>query len=105
VGLFLSFGEVGFSEGNPTPQQWAGLAGIGGTALFPGRDIDRWGAAYIQNSPNDDLSMRLKPISFGNEQGVEAFYTMAVTPWLIMSADYQWIKPWLQTCKDEWFLQ
>jgi porin len=98
------FGEIGFSDGNPTPQQWAGLAGIGGTTLFPGRDSDRWGIAYFQNSPSTDLTNGLWPLPQGNEQGVEAFYNMAVTPWLHVTADCQWIEPWLHVYNNNWFV-
>ena len=98
------FGEIGFSDGNPTPQQWAGLAGIGGSSLFPGRDTDRWGIAYFQNSPSSDLTRALQPLQLGNEQGIEAFYNMAVTPWLHVSADCQWVAPWVQSYKDAWFV-
>ena len=97
------FGEIGFSDGNPTPQQWAGLAGIGGTSLFPGRDSDRWGIAYFENSPSNDLTRGLQPLlSLGNEQGIEAFYNIEVTPWLHISADCQWITPWLQSNQNDW---
>jgi porin len=98
------FGEIGFSDGNPTPQQWAGLAGMGGTTLFSGRNTDRWGIAYFQNSPSSDLTRGLGPLRLGNEQGVEAFYAMEVTPWLHLTADCQWISPWLQSYRDDWFM-
>ena len=98
------FGEIGFSDGNPTPQQWAGLAGIGGSGLFPGRDSDRWGIAYFQNSPSSDLTRGLRLLPLGNEQGVEAFYNLAVTPWLHVSADCQWVTPWVHLYQDAWFV-
>jgi porin len=32
-------------------------------------------------------------VELGDEQGVEAFYNMAVTPWFLLTADLQGVDP------------
>jgi porin len=95
------FGEIGVSDGNPTPQDWAGLFGFGGTSLVPERPMDRWGVAIFRNSISDEITRVLRPAARGGEQGLEAFYNVAVTPWLHVSADVQFIRPFFrQTYPD-----
>jgi len=90
------FGEFGFSDGNPTLQQWMGYFGLGGTSPLPTRAADRWGIAVFRNSLSDYLVRGLAPLlRLRDEQGLEAFYNVAVTPWLHVSADIQWVRPFL----------
>jgi porin len=91
------FGEFGVSDGNPTPQSGAGYIGVGGTSPLPGRETDRWGVAGFRNVVSDDLVRALEPVlRLGAEQGVEAYYTFAVTPWLGLTADLQAVRPALR---------
>jgi porin len=89
------FGEVGLSDGNPNALKWHVIAGIGGSALWPGRELDRWGVAYFQYGFSPALERNLNAIGFPlrDERGVEAFYNFAVTPWLRVSANVQWVAP------------
>jgi porin len=64
-----------------------------GTPL-PGRRQDRFGIAYFRYSLSSDLFDGLRPIiSLENEQGIEAYYSYAVWPWLRITADLQVIDP------------
>jgi len=95
------FAEFGFSDSNPTPQQWAGLFGLGGTSPLPGRGNDRCGVGFFRNSLSDDLVDALRPIlQLRDEQGLEAFYNVAVTPWLRLTVDIQWVRPALDSYPD-----
>jgi porin len=90
------FGQVGFSDGNPNPAEWSALAGIGGTRLLPSRPLDRFGVAYFRFSLSGDLVKGLRPLlPFGvrDEQGMEAFYSIAITPWLRITGDLQVVEP------------
>ncbi len=90
------FGEFGFSDSNPTPQQWAGYFGLGGTAPLPGRAGDRWGVGFFRNSLSDDLVSGLSPqLELRDEQGLEVFYNIAVTPWFHVTPDIQVVRPFL----------
>lgn len=98
------FGEFGRSDGNPTRQEWAAYVGIGGTGLIPGRSGDRYGIGGFQNSLSDYLVDGLSPlIHLRDEQGVEAFYNAAITPWLHVSADLQWVRPYLEDSSNAVF--
>jgi len=45
---------------------------------------------------SDYLVRGLAPVlRLRDEQGLEAFYNVAVTPWLHVSADIQWVRPFL----------
>jgi porin len=91
VGLF---GQFGISDGNPNRLHWSGHVGLGGTGLIPGRSRDNWGVGYYYAAPSNDLKDlpgRIQKIE--DEQGAEIFYNFAVTPWLVLGADLQVIKP------------
>lgn len=90
------FGQVGLSDGNPNPAEWSAFVGIGGTRLLPSRPLDRFGVAYFRFSLSDDLVKGLQPllsVGIRDEQGVEAFYNVAITPWLRLTGDLQVIEP------------
>jgi porin len=100
------FGQVSISDGNPNPIEWSLLAGIGGSSLLPGRSLDRWGIGYFHYGVSSDLMDGLSAlgINIRDEQGVEAYYNLAVTPWFLMTADVQYIEPFLPDHKDAVFL-
>jgi beta-glucosidase len=52
------------------------LAGVGGTGLIPGRNLDRFGVGYFRYSFSEDLSdgLRLFGLKLGDEHGGELFY-------------------------------
>jgi porin len=90
------FGEFGLSDGNPDALYWHVIAGIGGAPLWQGRELDRWGVSYFRYafSPALERNFRLIGFPLRDEQGIEAFYNLAVTPWLRVSANVQWIAPY-----------
>jgi porin len=95
---FGLFGQFGISDGNPNRLYWSLLVGVGGTGLIPGRSRDNWGIGYYYDTVSNYLKESLAPIlAIRNEQGWEIFYNFAVTPWLVLGADLQVIKPGLGT--------
>jgi porin len=88
------FGLISISDGNPNPIAWSALAGIGGTGGFYS-EIDRWGIAYFHYEMSSELKDGLVDIGVGleDESGIEAYYNLALAPWLRVSADLQWIDP------------
>jgi porin len=95
---FGLFGQFGISDGNPNRLYWSLLVGVGGTGLIPGRSRDNWGIGYYYDTVSNYLKESLAPIlAIRNEQGWEIFYNFAVTPWLVLGADLQIIKPGLGT--------
>jgi porin len=82
------------SDGNPNYVQRSLILGIAGTGLIPGRERDSFGLGYFYYNLSDDLQDALSPNGrLGDEQGLSAFYSYAVTPWLYLSADLQYIEP------------
>jgi porin len=94
------FAEIAKSDGNPNFLQWSAYVGFGGTGLVAGRPDDRFGVAYFKFGISEDLKSQLSlltPLSplfaLTDQSGVELFYNVAVTPWLRVTADLQFIKP------------
>jgi porin len=90
------FGQFAISDGNPNWLHWLAFGGFGGTGLIPGRPIDNWGIGYYYASFASGLKDLDSPYpDIRDEQGLEVFYNYAVTPWLIIGADVQFIRPGL----------
>lgn len=96
------FGQIGRSDGNPTPLDWFGSIGIGGSALLPGRPVDEFGIGFFYLSLSDDLIDGLDEIGrvtgdasffLEDEAGIEAYYDAAITGWLRIGLDLQVIDP------------
>jgi len=91
VGLF---GQFEISDGNPNKLYWMAFGGLGGTGLIPGRSLDNWGLGYYYAVLSPYLKDSLAPsLRIRDEQGWEIFYNFAVTPWLVLGADLQIIRP------------
>lgn len=90
------FGQVAISDGNPNPVKWSALAGVGGTSFIPGRNLDRWGIGYFHYGLSSVLLDGLAQLGIdrNDEQGLEAYYNLAITPWSFLTADLQWIDPY-----------
>lgn len=100
------FAQIGASEGNPNPIELSYFGGLAGSSPVPGRDLDRWGIGYFRYNISDDLIEGLDTIGIGlrDEEGVEAFYNLAVTPWFRVTADVQYIEPVRKDREDATFL-
>lgn len=88
------FGRIGVSDGEVNLIEQFYSAGIGGTGIIPGRENDRFGVGWFYAGLSDSFAGRVLD---NNEQGVEIFYDIAVTPWFRLAADAQFIKPALKT--------
>jgi porin len=92
IGLF---GRFGAADGEANPLQYFFSAGIGGTGVLPGRPRDRFGIGYYYlDVENPTLQGPFRTRSFlGDEWGFEAFYNVAITPWMLLTPDLQVIGP------------
>lgn len=92
VGLF---GRFGAADGNPNPLQYFFSAGIGGKGIISSRPLDRFGIGYYYiNVASPTLQGLRRTRSFlGDEWGVEVFYDLAITPWMLLTPDLQVIGP------------
>lgn len=92
IGLF---GRFGASEGNPNPVQYFYSAGVGGKGLIAGRGDDQLGLGYYYSSINNPTLQHpfFRRSFLRDEWGFEAFYNVALTPWLLVTPDIQVIGP------------
>ena len=90
-GVFI---KGAIADGNPNIIKGSVSTGIGGKALFSSRPKDNFGFGYFYYAFSNDLQSAVSPLlDFNDEQGVEAFYSYAVTPWLKVTGDIQYIDP------------
>lgn len=90
------FGRIGFSDGKANPIAQFYSFGFGGKGLIPSRDQDRYGIGYYYLKIANDLRNTIPAlprarVGLDHEQGVEMFYNIAVTPWLHVTPDLQFV--------------
>jgi porin len=100
VGVFYRFSYVP-EDRNPYTMYLSG--GVGGRGVIPGRPHDRFGVGAYWLKESGDLDKQPGNL-VGDETGVEAFYNFAITPWMQLSADAQWISPGKTLSEDAWIL-
>jgi porin len=92
VGLF---GRFGAGEGDPIPTKYFYSAGVGGKGLIPGRSLDQFGIGYFYSS-NENITLQRPLVTTSALQdawGFEAYYNLALTPWMLITPDIQVIGP------------
>ncbi len=103
IGLFYRFGYMP-KDRNSFNMTMSG--GLGARGIIPGRPNDRMGLGiYGMFASNDfkDASYLLNDL-LEDEVGFEAYYNLAITPWLQLSADAQYIDQGLSTSDNSWVL-
>jgi porin len=89
------FGRAGIADDEANPLAYFLSAGVGGNSMLRSRPADTFGIGYYYLGTSDQigpiLSTLLGPI--GDEQGVELFYNIAVTPWFHLTPDLQVLMP------------
>lgn len=88
------FGRFGASDGDPNFMHFFYSIGIGGKGVIPGRNRDRYGFGFYYidvNNPKLQGLFRDKEL-LRDEYGFEAFYNVAITPWLRLTPDIQVVR-------------
>ena len=90
------FGRFGISDGKANPVAQFYSFGFGGKGMIPTREQDRFGIGYyylkVSGSLRDTFPpLLIKRIGLDHEQGVELFYNIAITPWLHVTPDLQFV--------------
>ena len=97
------YAKAAIADGNPNPIRASFSGGLAGHALSRARPRDSFGIGYFYYNFSDDLQDALDPlVRFRDEQGVEVFYNLALTPWLRLTADLQFIDP--AVASDQWMV-
>jgi len=88
------FWQVGFADARTNPVTRVVTAGVGGTGAFGSRKADEWGVGYTWIGLGGEFKALLDPlVALGDEQQVEAFYNLAMAPWIRLTADLQVVWP------------
>lgn len=92
---FGIFGRLGVSDGDANPIHNFYSLGVGGKGLMSNRPIDQFGIGwYAIAVANLAFTGPLQTRDlFQNEQGVEAYYSIALTPWSLLTPNIQFIHP------------
>lgn len=94
------FARAGLSDGEANPIRWVASGGVGGKGMFSGRPDDAFGIGYFHSGIAD--TQITSSLGFGDTEGIEAFYEFALTPWLHVTPDVQWIQPSQDRVDDSW---
>jgi porin len=92
---FGLFGRFGASKGDPITAQYFYSIGVGAKGPFQSRPLDQCGLGYYYSSINNPtLQLPFTTREFlRDEWGFEAYYNIALTPWLLVTPDVQVIGP------------
>ena len=85
------FGRFGISDGEANPIHYFGSIGLGAKGPIPGRKNDQCGIGYFRTCRS--TSPALDTLGFRESQGMEAYYEIAITPYVLLSPDIQVIEP------------
>jgi porin len=97
------YAKAAIADGNPNPIRGSFVGGIAGHAIVTGRPLDYFGVGYFFYNFSNELQDAVARLGdFDDEQGIEAYYTLAVTPWLRLTADLQWVDPATGGNKSMW---
>src|SRR5215472_15137390 len=91
LGIFM---RLGVSDGNPNFMKFFSSFGVGGKGMFESRPLDQFGLGYyFINVHNPALQGPIQTRKFlRDENGFEAYYNAALTPWLLLTPDIQVIR-------------
>lgn len=93
IGLF---GRLGTSDGDANPIHFMCSLGIGGKGAIPGRDNDSFGLGWYYldiSRPTLTGPFTSRQLLNSDENGVELYYNIALTPWAHLTPDVQVILP------------
>jgi porin len=89
IGVFFS---AGASDGNPNPIKYSFLAGLGGKGMVPNRPNDTFGLGVARTQFSSAFVPFLRErldLGLEHEDSFEAYYNLALTGWLSVTADLQ----------------
>ncbi len=97
IGVFLRFH---YAPEDRNPWNIFVSGGLGGRGVIPTRPLDRYGLGFYALIVSDDLKDQPLLGMLDTEWGMEAFYNLALTPWLQLSPSIQYIQSGLPRIDD-----
>jgi porin len=97
------FGRVGYADADVNPLEWTFALGLAGRGVIPQRDDDTFGVGAYYGLISDNVS----DISGGLSDdywGLEAYYNVAVTPWLHVTPNFQVTDPFFDNVDTAYVL-
>lgn len=86
IGLFA---RAGFADQDTNPVEWSGSFGLSGRGLIPSRSDDTYGIGYYYTRFQETRFTNI--LGVGDEgQGLEAYYSLAITRAAHLTFDIQW---------------
>lgn len=89
------FGRFGASDGNANPIHYFYSIGVGGKGIITSRPNDSFGIGYYYiDISNPKLTGIFKTRELlRDEYGIELYYDIAITPWMKLTPDIQFVRP------------
>lgn len=96
------FGRAAITDEDTNPIESFLSFGVGGSSLLPGREADTFGAGWYRSGTSSEIGPVLSRVlgGVGDGQGVELYYDIAVTPWLHITPDVQFLMPARESVDD-----
>jgi porin len=99
------FAILGAGDEDTNPVQWTVAGGLSGKGLIPGRCNDTMGLGYFYNHLGDPITgSRLGRFLGDSNQGVEAYYTVALAGSVGLTFDAQWTQSGVWRVEDAFIL-
>jgi len=96
IGIFFN---MGFADKKTNPIRFSSSLGIGGNGVVPGRPHDTFGVGWAHTEFSNDLLAFLRnqlDLGLHHEDAIEVYYNVAVTGWLNVSLDLQYVRTGLR---------
>jgi porin len=86
--------RAGIADGNPNVIEQSAIVGIAAHGMFAARPRDSVAIGAFYYKFSNVLQDTVSPLAtFKDERGIEAWYSLAVAPWLKLTTDAQFISP------------
>ena len=96
---------LGVGDEDTNPVQWSLAGGLSGKGLIPARCDDTMGIGYYYNHLGDPIAgSRLGRFLNESNQGIEAYYTVALAGSIGLTLDAQWVQSGAQRVEDAFLL-
>lgn len=88
------YARAGISDGNPNVIEQSAIIGVAAHGMIAARPRDSFAIGAFYYKFSNVLQDTVSPLAtFRDERGVEAWYSLAVTPWLRLTGDAQVVSP------------